>query len=440
MLKEFLKIEINSYVLFTILVLLVYFDISFFEHLSVFEISLENSSLYIILLIFIILFVFVTISLLSKIKITLSEFHILTVKFDIINYFVYAYNVSLFILLACLIYQVSLEQSYDINLIYLLLILSHLFGLFFSLSGSIKFFQWLKSNKEKLLIMYFISFISFSFLIALSLIYNILYISDAPTKVTPVDFRERLAVSPIFPSMYQFYLYAYIFSFCSIWVSTFILLHDHLKKKFILLLFIMIIPMLLFLINLLPYTVEFIVYLISIYPFLFEFYASLSTITFFMGPILFSLTILLIIRKETNKHFKTYMLPLVYGLFLVFVSTQTNLFSQVLYPPFGLISILFSGLSIYLIFIGIYSSSIFIARNYYIARSFVNRFHEYQFFAGIAKSELESGVRSVLDKLEEGNQLQIQEKETFNEFNKEELGELINFVKKELKSKNIKKE
>jgi hypothetical protein len=168
LLKDFEKIEINSYVLFTILVLLVYFDISFFEYLSVFEISLANSSLYIILLIFAILFVFVTISLLLKIKITLSEFHILTVKFNIINYFVYAYNVSLFILLACLIYQVGLEQSYDINLIYLLLILSHLFGLFFSLSGSIKFFQWLKSNKEKLLIMYFVSFISFSFLIALS--------------------------------------------------------------------------------------------------------------------------------------------------------------------------------------------------------------------------------------------------------------------------------
>jgi hypothetical protein len=45
-----------------------------------------------------------------------------------------------------------------------------------------------------------------------------------------------------------------------------------------------------------------------------------------------------------------------------------------------------------------------------------------------------------LDKLEESNQLQVQEKETFNEFNKEELDELINFVKKELKSKNIKKE
>jgi hypothetical protein len=134
------------------------------------------------------------------------------------------------------------------------------------------------------------------------------------------------------------------------------------------------------------------------------------------------------------------MLPLVYGLFLVFVSTQANLFSQVLYPPFGLISILFSGLSLYLIFIGLYSSSIFIARNYYIARSFANRFHEYKFFASIARSELELGVRSVLDKLEEDNRLQLQEKETFDEFNKEELDDLIYFVKKELKDKNIKKE
>ena len=202
----------------------------------------------------------------------------------------------------------------------------------------------------------------------------------------------------------------------------------------------MMLPMSLFLIQFFPVTIKFIVYIISIYPFLFQFYALLYTITFFLGPILFSLTIFLIIRNETNENFKNYMLPLVYGLFLVFVSTLTNLFSQILYPPFGLISILFSGLSIYMIFIGLYSSSIFITRNYYIAKSFVNRFHEYKFFAGIAQSELEIGVRCVLHKLEENNQLQLQEKETLNEFSKEELNELISFVKKELKDKNIKKE
>jgi hypothetical protein len=134
------------------------------------------------------------------------------------------------------------------------------------------------------------------------------------------------------------------------------------------------------------------------------------------------------------------MLPMVFGIFLIFVSTQTNLFSQILYPPFGLISKLFSGLSIYLIFIGLYSSSIFITRNYYIARSFADRFHEYKFFEGIARSELESEVRGVLDKVKVNKELQIDNKETLDEFNIQELDKLIGYVKKEIKDKNIKKE
>ena len=102
------------------------------------------------------------------------------------------------------------------------------------------------------------------------------------------------------------------------------------------------------------------------------------------------------IRNTDNQIFKNHLLPISYGLFLIFASTQSNLFSQILYPPFGLITILFTGLSLFLMFLGFYSSSIYITRNYSLVKTFVNRFYQYEFFKNIAKSELEKEVDSHL--------------------------------------------
>jgi hypothetical protein len=143
------------------------------------------------------------------------------------------------------------------------------------------------------------------------------------------------------------------------------------------------------------------------------------------------------IRNTDNKIFKSYLLPIAYGLFLIFASTQTNLFSRILYPPFGLITILFSGLSLFLIFLGFYSSSVYITRNYTFVKTFVNHFYQFEFFKNIAKSELEKEVNNVFKTIQKNNELQLNEKNDIDELNKEEVTKLIDLVQNELKNRQL---
>jgi len=438
--KKFIIFKVNSFCILLILIGLIYIDSSIFDFIDLLEIPIKDGIFNIIFFSLVIIFIFVTITIIYKVNITIPVGTLFKIKFSNIKNIVYVYNVILIICLSGILYQVLSANNYNIYLVYILFLISHFFALFFSISGTIKFFQWLRIGKEKLSIIYLISFASFSLLICLSLLYNIIEISGAPINITTTNYQKALQTTSYdIPEIYKFFISTYIFSFCAIWVSTFFLLYDYISKKPLQFWIIMIIPLILFVLNLFPTTITFVIYLISLYPFLFPLYTILSTFAFLIGPIIFSLAIFLIIRNTDNQIFKNHLLPIAYGLFLIFASTQSNLFPQILYPPFGLITILFTGLSLFLMFLGFYSSSIYITRNYYLVRTFVDRVYQYEFFKNIAKSELEKEVKTIFNKIKKDNIFPLAEKENVDEINKEEVTKLMEFVKGELKNKNINK-
>lgn len=432
--RKFLLFGINSLCIFLILVGLIYIDSSLFEFIDFFEIPIEDKSFIFIFFGLVITFIYINLTIIYKVNVVIPIGSIFKINFNNIRKITYIYTIFIFICLSLVLYQSLLENHYNIYLVYILLFSSYSFALFFSISGTIKFFQWFRIGKEKLSFIYLISFASFSLLLSLSLVYNILEISNTPINITTTNYQKALQTTSYdIPEIYKFYISVYIFSFCAIWISTFILLYDYISKKPLQLYIIMIIPMILFIINLFPVTITFVIYLVSLYPSLLPLYTILSTFTFLIGPIIFSFAIFLMIRNADNKTFKSYLLPVAYGLFLIFASTQTNLFSRILYPPFGLITILFSGLSLFLIFLGFYSSSLYITRNYSLVKTFVNRFYQFEFFKNIAKSELEKEVKTIFNDIQKNNTLEIAEKESVEEFNKEEISKLIEIVKEELK-------
>jgi hypothetical protein len=87
-----------------------------------------------------------------------------------------------------------------------------------------------------------------------------------------------------------------------------------------------------------------------------------------------------------------------FGLLLVLTSTQETPFPRFLFPPFGLITILFVGLAIYLLFMGFYSASLHISKDMSLVRNFANRIHQYGFFRNIAKSQLEQDIKGIMTK------------------------------------------
>lgn len=432
--------KINSFCIFIILIGLIYIDSSLFEFIDLLEISIDNKIFIYIFFSLVVIFIYINLTIIYKVNVVIPQGSIFQINFNNIRKITYLYITFIFICLSLILYQSFLEDQYNLYLVYLLLFSSYSFALFFSISGTIKFFQWLRIGREKLSFIYLISFASFSILLCLSFVYNILELSSAPINVSTINYQKALQTTSYnIPQIYKFYIVTYIFSFCSIWTSTFLLLYDYISKKPLQLCIIMIIPLILFIINLFPATITFIIYLISLYPFLLSLYIVVSTVTFLIGPIIFSLAIFLMIRNTNNKTFKNYLLPLAYGLFLIFASTQTNLFSRILYPPFGLITILFSGLSLFLVFIGFYSSLFYVTRNYGFVKTFVNHFYQFQFFKNIAKSELEKKVKTIFNDIQKDNKFELVEKESVEELSKEEVTKLIEFVKGELKNKSSNK-
>jgi hypothetical protein len=80
--------------------------------------------------------------------------------------------------------------------------------------------------------------------------------------------------------------------------------------------------------------------------------------------ILFSVAFWIIARKLSgNNVVRNYMIISAYGLVLVFVSNQAVVLVSAPYSPFGLATTSFTGLSSYLLLVGIYSSAISVAED-----------------------------------------------------------------------------
>ena len=201
------------------------------------------------------------------------------------------------------------------------------------------------------------------------------------------------------------------------------------------------IPMIFFLIEFFPITLKLLISLYQLNPSLFlPFYTILSTIITFIGATMVSITLWLLIRKIPNKSFRNYMMLVAFGLLLVLISTHETPFPRFLFPPFGLITLLFIGLAIYLLFMGFYSASLHISKDMSLVRNFANRIHQYGFFRNIAKSQLEQDIKGIMTKVLQSNEISImpKEKQPQQELAKKEIEKLFQIVKRELEYKKIK--
>ena len=161
----------------------------------------------------------------------------------------------------------------------------------------------------------------------------------------------------------------------------------------------------------------------------------------FIGASMVSITLWLLIRKIPNKSFRNYLMLVTFGLLLVLTSTQQTPFPRFLFPPFGLITILFIGLAIYLLFMGFYSASLHISKDMTVVRNFADRIHQYGFFRNIAKSQLEQDIKGIMIKVLQSNEFIIsqKEKQLYPELAKEDIERLFQVVKNELEIQTSRK-
>jgi hypothetical protein len=120
-----------------------------------------------------------------------------------------------------------------------------------------------------------------------------------------------------------------------------------------------------------------------------------SILTRPVGGILFGVAFWMIGRSVTDKKISDYMKLSAIGIILLSISNQDAGIYLLPYPPFGLPTINFLGISSYLLFVGIYYTSISISTDTALRKTIESSVEEqFKFVSKIGKSQMERGIEN----------------------------------------------
>jgi hypothetical protein len=254
-----------------------------------------------------------------------------------------------------------------------------------------QFFQWLKINKNYMIISYTFAICS----ILINLTASILYLS-VTTHKDPViinwDYSPTEGSSVVPSIMSSIYELTSVSSFILIWISSILLLSHYAKKyglgKFVI---ITVAPLIYFITIFSPTLADY----FSEFSF---YYPILAQITFTIlisagkpiGGFLFGFIFLGASKNVDNRLLKEYLAIAGYGIMILFTSNQLISLISLDYPPFGTVTVMFLSLASYISFIGIYASAICVAQDkelrYILKKSSARNI---SLFNQIGKSEME---------------------------------------------------
>jgi hypothetical protein len=259
---------------------------------------------------------------------------------------------------------------------------------------------WIRSNKNRLMIVYLIA----SLFISVSAIAGVVYLLDQlfyqPDVIYPKTYGDYLTHIEIGnSSLVYVYTISSAIAFVSLWTGTVFLLQSYRKKlgrwKYWIL---MSIPLLYFLSQFQPVVLNFLLSYVSDDPMLFNLvYIIMVNASGPIGGVLFGLAFILVARKLQNREVKGYLVITGIGFLLLLVSYEAQALITAPFPPLGLLSGSYFGLAAYFIFIGLYSSAVSISQDARL-RSSIRRSieSEVRFLGNIGEAEMD---HRILDKV-----------------------------------------
>jgi hypothetical protein len=280
----------------------------------------------------------------------------------------YVIQLMLIALFLLAIFQMIIETQYNVVLLIISIGVSYFFGISMLILLSSKFFSWFRSDKNLVVLFYGTS----STIIASNMIFSVVIVIDLLLTKSDIIFPHfgwRYAQSTLGP-LNDLLTYGEsitsILGFVIAWVSTLLLLRQFSviwkgKAHWI----IVTVPLIYFLIQFQPLFLNIFSQLVGSQPVYYGIFRTLFiTYSQPIGGLIFGGAFWSIARKLHRNSIKMdYITISAFGFILLFVSNQALLLSSASYPPFGLATTNFLGLSCYMVIVGIYSSAISIAQN-----------------------------------------------------------------------------
>lgn len=330
------------------------------------------------------------------------------------------------------IFEINLENRFSTYLLTSITTISYLQTIFNVGFLSIRFYKWFKENKTFSIIFYTLWAISLTLTFCFQLLINdYVLILDKPGTIVSGDINSWPEFTGIKEILSTLYSYLDIISFTLLWISTVTLLKRYSGQ---------IGKLYYWIISSLP-LIYYILYNLDSYDLLPISELSselLFSINSTWGGILFAF-VFLSVRKRINKKIKLrdYLLILSGGLILVFTANQATTMGTA-FPPYGLLTVSFVGISSYFILVGTVSSVLTLSKEA-ILRKEIGKIvkEELKLFDEITLSELiKQTETNVLDIIKKKADLLERDSQLMNDTPKEELLKYIQEIAIEHKSKS----
>jgi hypothetical protein len=230
-----------------------------------------------------------------------------------------------------------------------------------------RFFSWFKSNPNLVVLLYGLSGVMLAINAAFTLAFiGVILLDSTPyiQSYVGAPLTPFIAPGSIADTLNYPYIITTVLSFMISWVATIVILR-HYSPKFrqVRYSIILSLPLVYFLLQFLPPFQAIITTLpqselvLFLYTFVFTFSKPI-------GGILFGIAFWVIARTlRRGSIVRDYMIISAFGLVLMFISNQAVLLVNLFYPPFGLVTVSFIGLSSYLLLLGVYSSAISVSED-----------------------------------------------------------------------------
>jgi predicted nucleic acid-binding protein/DNA-binding protein Fis len=338
-------------------------------------------------------------------------------RIDVIHKIVTIVQYALTAILIFIILQLVLTSQYNVNLLIAATSISYGLAVVITALLAQRFFSWYASNRNSVAFSY--GFASAIFmanaLVALFFVDLILY-NNLPQQIVPhlgenIPFLAPGSIEAILNSAYDILS---VLSFMIMWGATSLLLRRYTQRlgrvKYWIILSI---PLAFFVSQFLAISLNLFAPLLTSQAL---FYGVFLTLIFTFskpaGGILFGIAFWIVARnvRRSSSIVRDYMIISAYGLVLLFTSSQASVLATGPYPPFGLATASFIGLSSYLVLVGIYSSAISLAEDSKLRQSIRSiAIKESRLLDSIGMAQMEQQIQKKVIEFTKQNQARMAE-------------------------------
>jgi hypothetical protein len=307
-------------------------------------------------------------------------------------------------LLIVTVVQIEILKQYNSIIISVSTLLSLFLSVGLSALLALRFLLWMKYKRDYLILAYTVAAIlliinSLFFALFMSLEMNITGIGTNEMPIVVDSSREAITDTNGVRNydIHQFQANLSVASFISLWVASIFLLRRYRKKWGVIKFYAIIsIPLVYYLgILQLAFSNLLIHYHLMNILQIYTFNVVNSILTKPIGGTLFGMAFWIVGRSVNDKNISDYMKISALGIILLSISNQNAGLYLLPYPPFGLPTITFVGISSYMLFVGLYYSAISISLNAELRKS-IEKFveQEFSFVSKLGMSQMEYDIQT----------------------------------------------